>query len=353
MLPAGTTMSSTSQRRVARRRTIAAQVLISLLLSLVCFAAEPAAARWGERARLDHAEEMRALVRRIAADARSRDPDFIVVAAGGPDLLMDPAAAVDAAPDAPVIRYLSAVDGVLLSPPPPDPDAAPGAGRDPVDDVGRMVRDQGRAVWVMDAAADRNTGRKAWQQRRQHGFVSFAAAAPGPTLTALPPYGGRPFGENARSVTTLAEAANFAYVGSPLAYGSEAAFLQALADTNYDAVVIDAFHGRRPVGKETVRALQFKKLGARRLVLAHLDIGAAGADRYYWKDQWVPGTPPWLEAPTGTAGQHFVRYWQPGWQRLITGAQGSYVDGLISLGFDGVVLEGLDTWRYFARGEVP
>ena len=37
---------------------------------------------------------------------------------------------------------------------------------------------------------------------------------------------------------------------------------------NYDAVIVDVFHGRLPLTRQAVETLKYKKIGSRRLVLA-------------------------------------------------------------------------------------
>ena len=70
-----------------------------------------------------------------------------------------------------------------------------------------------------------------------------------------------------------------------------------MKNTNYDLVVTGVFHDRRPLSKRAVETLKYKKLGARRLVFALMDIGSAAAYRYYWQDDWREGSPEFIAAP--------------------------------------------------------
>ena len=75
-------------------------------------------------------------------------------------------------------------------------------------------------------------------------------------------------------------------------YGSRGEWLLAAGSTNYDIVVVDAFYnGTEPLSTEEVHGLKFKELGARRLVLAWLDISHASDDRLYWEREWGVGDP--------------------------------------------------------------
>lgn len=332
--------------------------LTAALLSLAAATSAPAAAGSLGRAAIDYAEEMRSFVEDIAAFARGRDPDFIVVAAHAPELVLEaPLELVDGPPDR-AQAFLQAIDGLLVHGARSATAGSEGHHAATADDreakwsaLATAVTGAGDKVLVMDVVGEAEA-RTRLERRGEHGFISFAADAAGPDLTALPPSAHRPPNENGRSVTTLAEAENFAYVGGRVAYGSASAMVAALTETNHDILIVDVFNGRRPLKKDAVRSLQYKKLGARRLVLAHLDIGTAARDRYYWQREWKQGAPGWIDAPVaGRPGRHYVRYWDPDWQRLIAGDSRSYIHGIMALGFDGVVLEGLDTWRYFALGD--
>ena len=118
---------------------------------------------------------------------------------------------------------------------------------------------------------------------------------------------------------------------------------------NYDAVITDVFHrGRRPFTKNNIRGFKFKKVGARRLVFARVDIGHADSSRYYWKSGWKEGSPPYIGVPTPTnPDQYYVRYWYKAWQDIISGKPLSYVYGIYKQGFDGVVIDGISSYRFF------
>jgi uncharacterized protein (TIGR01370 family) len=48
--------------------------------------------------------------------------------------------------------------------------------------------------------------------------------------------------------------------------------------------------------------------------------------------------------------KYYVEYWQAGWRRIITGNTNSYIYGIIKQGFDGVILGGLDNYKFFDSG---
>lgn len=62
--------------------------------------------------------------------------------------------------------------------------------------------------------------------------------------------------------------------------------------------------------------------------------------------RWISAlAPPWLGDENETwSGNFAVRYWDKGWQDLIVGAPGSFVDRVLALGFDGVYLDRVDAY---------
>jgi cysteinyl-tRNA synthetase, unknown class len=127
-----------------------------------------------------------------------------------------------------------------------------------------------------------------------------------------------------------------------------------LAASPYDALVIDYSRDGTDAGRLSaadVQAIKRRPDGRRRLVLAYLSIGEAEAYRSYWKrgweDRWI--IPNFWSAPSWRSrqnpdwrGNYAVRYWDPGWQRLIIG-DGGYLDQIIAAGFDGVWLDKVDS----------
>ena len=97
-----------------------------------------------------------------------------------------------------------------------------------------------------------------------------------------------------------------------------------------------------------MRGFKFKKVGAKRLVLAEMDIGHADSSRYYWKSGWDQGNPAYIGLPTpSNPDRHYVQYWDKAWQDLITGKPNSYVYGIFKQGFDGVVITGVEAYQAF------
>ena len=94
--------------------------------------------------------------------------------------------------------------------------------------------------------------------------------------------------------------------------------------------------------------MKYKKLGAKRLVLAYMNIGEAESYRYYFKSGWREGNPPFLGAPiSDDPDRHHIRYWHSEWQKLMSGNTRSYAYGIVAQGFDGIVIDGVDAYATF------
>lgn len=289
----------------------------------------------------------------LADYARGRKPNFIVLTREGLGLLLKspreakledilhPAVTDPSVPAVPRIpigaqqrRFIRAIDGVVMD------GQYCGKTVSASDGYITMMRNAGLSVLSVDHCETAKAAGAAWLTARKQGILAHADAQKGP-LGIVP--AGTEFGENQLNITTLAEARNLLVVDDNAGYASKTDLLKALGGTNSDVLVIDAFHrDRTSLTPAEVHALKFKHLGARRLVLARLDISHASDTRWYWKEEWIPGQPDWLIAPVlDTPGTYEAAVWAPEWRAII----GRTMSGLMDLGFDGVVIEGIDTYQ--------
>jgi cysteinyl-tRNA synthetase len=153
---------------------------------------------------------------------------------------------------------------------------------------------------------------------------------------------------NADNIDSLGDARNFLYILDPGGFNSRSDYLNAIADTNYDIIILDAFHDDEMLTAREVEQLQTKANGGHRLVIAYLSIGEAEDYRYYWQSGWHPGSPAWLAAENPDwEGNYKVRYWEQGWQDLILSGPDAYLNRITAAGFDGVYLDLIDAFEYF------
>ncbi len=121
--------------------------------------------------------------------------------------------------------------------------------------------------------------------------------------------------------------------------------VERLGKTAYDLVLTDiAISGN---SRERVQQLRNSE-GGPKLVVAYMSIGQAANFQYYWQSGWTSGHPAWIGEPDGTwAGDFWVHYWDPAWQEIILTGEDSYLDRIIDLGFDGVLLDRVDAATYY------
>ncbi len=120
-----------------------------------------------------------------------------------------------------------------------------------------------------------------------------------------------------------------------------------LAPTAFDLIISDiALAGSSPQVIEDLRNSE----GGPKLVVAYMSIGQAARFQYYWQSEWsLDGNwPEWTGEPDGTwAGDVWVEYWHPEWQEIILTGEDAYLDRIIDMGFDGVLLDRVDAATYY------
>ncbi len=127
-----------------------------------------------------------------------------------------------------------------------------------------------------------------------------------------------------------------------------------IAASPYDLVVIDYARSEAndvvetPLTPEEVARMKVKPDGGRRLIIAYLSIGESEDNRYYWKSEWTRKRPAWMGAESREwKGNYLVKYWEPAWQNIVYGNPESYVDRIVSAGFDGFYVDRADAYYRF------
>ncbi|NLI47516.1 MAG: hypothetical protein GX414_10470 [Acidobacteria bacterium] len=294
---------------------------------------------------IDYRREMRWFVGAISRAAR---PGCAVIPQNGQELLTVDGTAAGAF----VPAYLDAITGIGRE------DAYYGYDADnaatPADVTayfeGFMDRAAaaGRTVMVIDYCSDPVKMDDSYATAAARGYISFAADHR--DLDNIPAYPPAPFRVHGGDVASLADARNFLYLINPGAFGDDrAGFLATLAATDFDLVLVDLFfNDGAALTPAEVSALKTKARGGRRLVVAYLSIGEAEDYRYYWRPEWAVSPPAWLgEENPDWPGNYKVDYWHPGWQAIIRGGAGSYLQRILDAGFDGVYLDLIDAFECY------
>ena len=307
---------------------------------------------------LDPREEMRRFVQSIRTFARQHKRGFVIIPQNGLDLLIRSDEANENKIS--VARtYMRSIDGVLQKglffgipqfDQPTNNDR-----RETLLALTDAAKRNGLSVFVVDYGTSAATIAESQRLNRARKLMSIVAPARGLELNRLPTYSKRPEGENPKSIITMKDVRNFIYLRDSSAFGRQDQYALTLHENNFDVVITDVFHRTgEPLTKQAVETLKYKKIGAKRLVLAYVNIGTAASYHYYWRPHWTEGSPLWINALyPGDPDRYFVEYWSPEWQQIITGDTETYIYGVIAQGFDGVVLDGIESFRFFeGRTEV-
>jgi len=292
---------------------------------------------------LDFKQEMVDFVLDISAYAKSKDSTFLIFPQNNPDLWDEQG-------------YLDAVSGIGQE------DIYYGYDGDGVptsteitsqweEELGRF-RDAGKPVLTVDYPFDDpNTPsfssdalariEDAYSQSAAKGFVPYCAVRELSHLTVNPGHEPAPNS----SPVTLDSVQDFIYILQHSEALSRSVFLDSLASLGFDLIVMDyADDG----GAYTSSEISTLKQESNAILLAYMSIGEAEDYRFYWQEEWSSkrNRPDWIEGENPDwKGNYLVRYWEDAWQEIIFGADSSYLDAIISQGFDGVYLDKIDSYE--------
>ena len=162
-----------------------------------------------------------------------------------------------------------------------------------------------------------------------------------------------PTGVPAETPTPIAEVPDI-----PIGLPGATSYIYWLSDVDLDVIaaehpsvtVIDyAFDGSDETAFTTEEIDQLRAaMSEPAKVIAYMSIGEAEEYRYYWQDDWSPGSPDWIvQENPDWEGNFKVEFWDDDWQANIFGNASSYLDRVISVGFDGVYLDIIDAYEFF------
>ena len=293
-------------------------------------------------------QDMRQFVKNISQAARATDPSFLIVPQNGQAVVLqsycaDCATSIDS-------EYMNAINGVGRE------DLNYGYSADnrlnsasqnrELSNFLNLYTDAGKTVLVTDYVWSQAGVDDSYATNASLGYVGYAA--PSRELDHIPTYPVPPYQENTENITSLATAKNFLYLINPSDFTTKSQFIQQVGATNYDVLIIDAFYEDELLSRNEVAALKVKANGGKRLVLAYMSIGEAEDYRYYWKTDWETNPPEWLlEENPEWAGNYKVKYWNADWQGIIFSNTDSYLNKILSSGFNGVYLDIIDAYEYF------
>ena len=298
---------------------------------------------------VNYRQEMRNFVEGISEYSKNKNSDFIIVTQNGIELITK-----DGEPDGELAtEYINALDGIgqeeLFYGYDDDNKPTPRKVSDYLNGFLQRVKNEGKKVLVVDYCRDEKKVDDSYQKNYSLGYISTATCR---ELNCIPEYPLKPYNENADDINSLNDAENFLYLINPEKFDTKEDFIQTLENTNYDILIIDAFFNDELLSSNDVNRLKVKANGGKRLVISYMSVGEAEDYRYYWKDEWKKNPPEWLdEENPDWKGNYKVKYWIKSWQKIIYGNDDSYLDKILSVGFDGVYLDIIDAFEYFEDKE--
>ena len=308
-----------------------------------------AATKYG--ALVDFREELRQFVMNIGKFARGGNPDFKIIAEDALGLVVK----VDPEDDSrifPAKTFIVNIDGILQR------EVSTLVSKKQVTEESIQIKNKaisiaaeaGLSVLALEFAQGEDEVTSAYLADAERGIIPFVAE--GMNLSSIPPYPDPVFNTNPESISALKDIKNFLYLENTQGFGSTSEYINRLHNTDYDVIIINVYHGRNPLSANDIRLLKYKKTGGRRLVFATMNVTTAASSLYYWKQGWKQGTPAFMDMSLrNDPDRHRTHYWNGEWQSIIYGNANSYIAGIVSLGFDGVVMQGLNGWRYYETGE--
>lgn len=305
----------------------------------------------------DFVEEMRDYVIAISRWAKSYRSDFSIIAMNGLELteFLEKTLFATRGVAEPARNYLRALDGILVE--------APFYGFENYGEATNAeetkyilgylerLKLEGLQYLAVDYTENRSDMDKARAQLRGLDALYYAAPPPGMQLSSLAKVPSTPFGANPHVIDNIREAKNFALVLDSSPYGTKDAYVDALVATNYDTLIIDPFHrGTIPLTYDDMKRLRYKKTGTPRNLISYLNIATAETYRYYWQSGWRAGSPDFISEGNLMARwgeENHVHYWSREWQSIIFGSENSYLGNIMKLGFDGVLMAGIDEYSWW------
>lgn len=291
-------------------------------------------------------QEMRDFVIEISDYAKNVNENFIVIPQNGQALITNNgkiSGIVNA-------DYVKAIDATgredLFYGYSKDDKETPAEDKQQMLDLCALFEQNNVEVLITDYCSTRSNVDNSYQQNHSNGFISFAADER--NLNNIPLYPASPFNENADDITKASDAKNFLYLINPEEYSTKSEMLTAIAATNFDLVIIDAFFNDEILTANDLSLIKHKNNGSKRIIVAYVSIGEAEDYRYYWNSDWKKNKPSWLdEENLSWKGNYKVRYWEQDWKNIIYGSNNAYLDKVLNSNFDGIYLDIIDAFEYF------
>lgn len=278
--------------------------------------------------------KMQEFVMAISQKAKSVDSDFIIIPQNGVEVIFN-----DLNPENELNHaFLNAIDGYGIEELYYDGDFKPDQYK--LDMLHKLA--PYKPVMIAEYISDNQSIPDAVQRNAAEGFLCFPRSNDNYHYKDIPPV---PANENASPIHQLNDAKNYLYLINSDNYASKTSFLNSIATTNYDVVILDLFFENEPFTTQELELIRTKSNGAKRLLICYMNIGSAEKFRYYWQSKWKLHNPSWIKKKyKGYPDEFWVQYWNSEWQEIIYGKPDSYLSKVMNAGFDGVYLDNIEAF---------
>lgn len=306
---------------------------------------------------IDYRDEMRKLIRVISRYGRRVNHNFIVIPQSGYQLITHNGTANGMV----MYDYLNDIDAIgienLFYGYNFEDVQTPEPVTNGIQTFLNMYQANDKNILVTDYVVSTSKVDISYNNSEEAGYISFASSTR--ELNEIPKYPVAPYNNNLLSVKGPRDASNFLYLLDYSKYTTKEQLVNELASTNYDMYIIDPFYSvDTAITKEDVDQIRKKNEAGNRtgLVLAYLNIGEIESFRYYWRPEWdyIANRPSWIDTENPDwPGNFKVKYWEEGWEQILVGRSvgtdntPSFMKKILEAGFDGVYLDGIDTFEHF------
>ncbi len=292
----------------------------------------------------NYRDDMRSFVINLSGYAKAKNPNFGIIPQNGIELVT----LSDNSDGAPSKSYLNAIDAhgqeSLFYGYSSDNKKTPTDANQYLIDYLKISQQHGKAIFVTDYCSSKEKINQSYINNSNLGFTSFQATER--DLTIVPTVYQN---KNNKNIVSLNDAQNFVFFLNYENYSSKSNVVEDVANSNYDLVLIDLFfNDGTQFSQLDITKMKTKPNGGKRLVYCYMSIGEAEDYRFYWNSEWKSKNLDWLDKENKNwPGNYKVKYWNKDWQNIIFGFQESYLDKIISTGYDGVYLDIIDAFEYF------
>lgn len=201
-----------------------------------------------------------------------------------------------------------------------------------------------KKILVSEYILDKDNISDAIDRNINNGFICFIRTADNYHYSLIPD---SVINSNNNDIMNLSDAQNYLYLINTDNFLSKQDMINAIANTNFDVVIIDLFFNKEMLTLNDVNRIKVKANGGKRLVISYISIGSAERYRYYWKKCWGLHHPLCIKRKyKGYNDEFWVEFWKKDWQKIIYGNDNSYIKKIIDAGFDGAYLDNVEAYYF-------